>query len=415
MLKNVVSQKLAVYAWNMITNAPETGDQGNITAQISKDGAATAATDDANPTELDATDAPGIYLFDMLQAETNADLIIVSPVSSTAGVILEPVIIYTVLADLSAILADTNEVQSKLPTNKFMGSSDGADDDGTLNTIAGDVVNIDGAAMRGTDGANTTVPDVAGTAAGLHGTTDGKVDAVQSDATAIKNKTDGLNFTGNDVKATLNGEEVTTDAASRTASKAGAAEVAGAEVDVTEIHGSALTETAGGRLAAAFVKLFDVVTPLLVASDVMRGTDGANTTVPDAAGTAPTAVEIQAEMEENGASILDTIRDLLVNGGTIDQLLDDIKERTDNLPDDPADDSDIDAQLATIAGYLTTEIVDMLKLLRADKFIDITADPWETIYREEGTEDALMTKTMKNTAGDDITNRNNVLGQLTQA
>ena len=40
--------------------------------------------------------------------------------------------------DIDAILADTAEVQGKLPTNKFMGSSDGADDDGTLNTIATD-------------------------------------------------------------------------------------------------------------------------------------------------------------------------------------------------------------------------------------------------------------------------------------
>ena len=40
--------------------------------------------------------------------------------------------------DLAAILGDTNEIQGKLPTNKFMGSSDGADDDGTLNTIATD-------------------------------------------------------------------------------------------------------------------------------------------------------------------------------------------------------------------------------------------------------------------------------------
>ncbi len=37
--------------------------------------------------------------------------------------------------DLVAILGDTNAIQGKLPTNKFMGSSDGADDDGTLNTI----------------------------------------------------------------------------------------------------------------------------------------------------------------------------------------------------------------------------------------------------------------------------------------
>jgi len=37
--------------------------------------------------------------------------------------------------DLAAILGDTNEIQGKLPANKFMGSSDGADDDGTLNAI----------------------------------------------------------------------------------------------------------------------------------------------------------------------------------------------------------------------------------------------------------------------------------------
>ncbi len=59
-------------------------------------------------------------------------------------------------------------------------------------------------------------------------------------------------------------------------------------VDLTHIMGTILTEGGAGRLSAAFIKLLDVVTPLLVASDVMRGTDGANTTVPDAAGTAAT-------------------------------------------------------------------------------------------------------------------------------
>ena len=37
-----------------------------------------------------------------------------------------------------------------------------------------------------------------------------------------------------------------------------------------------------------------------------------------------------------------------------------IKAKTDNLPTDPADDSDIDTQLATIAGYLDTEIAAIL-------------------------------------------------------
>ncbi len=49
------------------------------------------------------------------------------------------------------------------------------------------------------------------------------------------------------------------------------------EVDITHIMGTILTEGGAGRLAAAFIKLLDVATPTLVASDVMRGTDSANT------------------------------------------------------------------------------------------------------------------------------------------
>ena len=46
-------------------------------------------------------------------------------------------------------------------------------------------------------------------------------------------------------------------------------------VDLNKILGATLTETVGGYLTAAFKKLFDVATPVLVASDVMRGTDSA--------------------------------------------------------------------------------------------------------------------------------------------
>ena len=97
MYKNVASQKVAIFAWDGATGAPKTGDAGNITAQISKDGAATAATDDLNPTELEATDAPGIYIFDLTQAETNADLVVLVAVSSTASIVIRPVIAYPTL------------------------------------------------------------------------------------------------------------------------------------------------------------------------------------------------------------------------------------------------------------------------------------------------------------------------------
>lgn len=95
MYKNVASQKIAVFAWDTDNETEKTGDAANITAQISKDGGATAATDDTNPTELDATDAPGVYIFDMTQAETNADMITLFAKSSTSNIKIEPVIIYT--------------------------------------------------------------------------------------------------------------------------------------------------------------------------------------------------------------------------------------------------------------------------------------------------------------------------------
>ena len=100
MFKNVASQKLAVFAWDNAAGAAKTGDAANISAQISIDGAATAATNDVAPTELDATDAKGVYLFDLTQAETNGDLIIVSAVSATADIDIRPVFSYTVPAAL---------------------------------------------------------------------------------------------------------------------------------------------------------------------------------------------------------------------------------------------------------------------------------------------------------------------------
>lgn len=95
MFKNVASQKVAVYAHDTAADAPKTGDAANITAYISKDGGAAAQTNDANPTELDATNMKGIYVFDLTQAETNCDLFLLSAVSATADIFIQPVEIYT--------------------------------------------------------------------------------------------------------------------------------------------------------------------------------------------------------------------------------------------------------------------------------------------------------------------------------
>ena len=84
-----------MFAWNTLAGAPETGDAANITATYSLDGAADVATNDANPTEIDAVTHQGVYVFDLLQAETDGDLFTLAPVSGTADVELQPVFIYT--------------------------------------------------------------------------------------------------------------------------------------------------------------------------------------------------------------------------------------------------------------------------------------------------------------------------------
>ena len=94
--KNTADQKIAIIAIDTSDGSLETGDAANITAQISLDGAASAGTNDVNPTELDNVNHPGVYIFDMLQNETDANLIILTSSSITANISCgESMIIYT--------------------------------------------------------------------------------------------------------------------------------------------------------------------------------------------------------------------------------------------------------------------------------------------------------------------------------
>lgn len=96
MFKNVAA-KFIVFAFDATTNVPKTGDAANITAYVSKDYGAVTVLADTSATEMDATNAPGYYLFDAALGETNADCLLVSGKSSTANikVIGAPAVIFT--------------------------------------------------------------------------------------------------------------------------------------------------------------------------------------------------------------------------------------------------------------------------------------------------------------------------------
>jgi len=86
MFKNVASQKIQLFAFDTATGAAKTGDAANITAYLSKDYGTVTVLGDTSATEMDATNAPGWYMFDLTQSETNFDDGLFTAKSSTSGV-----------------------------------------------------------------------------------------------------------------------------------------------------------------------------------------------------------------------------------------------------------------------------------------------------------------------------------------
>jgi F420-0:gamma-glutamyl ligase-like protein len=87
------------------TSRPKTGDAANLTAYVSIDAGTFTALTDTSATEMDATNAPGLYLFDLTQAETNGDHLLFTGRSSTSGVDVVPQLFVTFPA--TGVLAPT--------------------------------------------------------------------------------------------------------------------------------------------------------------------------------------------------------------------------------------------------------------------------------------------------------------------
>lgn len=112
--KNVASQKWRVFAFNTTTGVAVTGDAANITAKIAKDWGTATASNDTNPTEVE----DGYYLFDLTQAESNADVLDFYPESSTANVqvIGTPGTIFNVAENFQALGIETDGDLTKVNT-----------------------------------------------------------------------------------------------------------------------------------------------------------------------------------------------------------------------------------------------------------------------------------------------------------
>ncbi len=98
MFKNTASQSLTLYAVDASTGLPKTGDGANMVFYVSKDDGSVTAIASASgvPTEIDATNAKGLYKIALSQSETNADKLLFSGKSSTSNIVVVPSVIYTV-------------------------------------------------------------------------------------------------------------------------------------------------------------------------------------------------------------------------------------------------------------------------------------------------------------------------------
>ena len=94
-----------MYATTIATGLPKTGDAANITGYWSLDGGTPTVYGTANPTELSATNAAGLYWQPLAQSETNGNVIGFAWKSSTAGVAIDPLIVFTSGANIPVAVA----------------------------------------------------------------------------------------------------------------------------------------------------------------------------------------------------------------------------------------------------------------------------------------------------------------------
>lgn len=106
--KNQADQKIAIYAYDI--NGDVIGDSNNISASISQDGETSVPLNDPHPDEI----GYGVYTFDITQEESNCDLMIITPESST-GATIDPVSMY-----LNEITIEEINVESFNPTSAYL-------------------------------------------------------------------------------------------------------------------------------------------------------------------------------------------------------------------------------------------------------------------------------------------------------
>lgn len=336
-----------------------------LDSEVSKDGAAFADC----TAEAGEIGTSGIYYLDLTAAEMNADTIAVRIQTTTPGAKTTPIVMYpnksgSINVNVTAWAGSaTTTADIALKTALAKGTQITG-----FNDLSAAQVNAE---------ADTALVDV-----GLTSTVTGRIDAavstrstqtsvdtlttyVDTEVGAIKTKTDQLNFTGTDVKATLDGEAVT---ASSVTDKTGysltgiydPAKSAASQASVNTIDDFLDTEMAAVKTATDKLD-----TAMELDGAVYRFTANALEQAPVSGGgggtdwTSGEREQIRSRLGMDGTQSAPSASNPIASQST--SLA--IKAKTDALPADPADASDIAGEFTTvntkldgISGAVDTEI-----------------------------------------------------------
>lgn len=415
MFKNVAT-KIALFAFDTTTGAAKTGDSANLTAYVSKDYGAVTVLGDTSATEMDATNAKGWYLFDVAQAESNADALLFTAKSSTANVSVVGQYIFTTpnrfstlvidaagLADANMvkagptgsgtaqtagdIIGDTNDIQARLPAALVGGRIDanvGAMAANTLDSsaLAATAASEIATAVRTELTTELGRIDVATSTRASQTSVDTIDDYVDTEVAAIKAKTDNLPSDpadASDIAAAFGTVNATlATIASYVDTEVAAIKAVTDKLDNTVENTSdgyiftanALQQAPTGGSAPTAADIADAVWEEAIGDH--SGTSGSTAEALAAAGSAgdPWSTPLPGAYGAGTAgNIVGTNLDATVSSratqasvDTIDDYVDTevaaIKAKTDNLPSDPADASDIAAAFAAVP--TATENADAL-------------------------------------------------------
>lgn len=95
-------------AWDTANNVGKTGDSANHTLRLVQDG--TEATPANSPSEVDATNLPGVYKITLTAGEMNYSTVTLGGMSSTTGIVIIPVHIVTEQGNFATVTAKTNNL-----------------------------------------------------------------------------------------------------------------------------------------------------------------------------------------------------------------------------------------------------------------------------------------------------------------